>query len=279
MKNLFLAMADHSSQDVTPNGLQGLAASTQASLPAISEEHMPMASPEFSEQRAVRKTIQPQAQVKKNEESPPAPKKEVMASAPKKETPAPPKEASAPKKETPAPKQVASAPKQVDPTPKKETPAPKQEAPTPKKGTPAPKQVAPTPQKETPAPKQETPTPKKETPAPKQEAPAPKPEKSTTDSVKSSPASPSIIFKVQIAAASQQLPTTDKVFQGVENIGFYQENGMVKYTVGESGDFEEIFQLRKQLQSKFPQAFIIAFRDGKKVDLAKAIKEYKNSKK
>ena len=86
------------------------------------------------------------------------------------------------------------------------------------------------------------------------------------------------VFKVQIAAASQLIPTTSSVFQGVENIESYQENGMVKYTVGASPDFEEISNLRKELLTKFPQAFIIAFKDGEKTDLAKAIREYKTIK-
>ena len=86
------------------------------------------------------------------------------------------------------------------------------------------------------------------------------------------------VFKVQIAATSQDIPTTSNVFQGVENIESYQENGMFKYTVGASPDFDEISNLRKELLAKFPQAFIIAFKDGEKTDLAKAIREFKTIK-
>ena len=86
------------------------------------------------------------------------------------------------------------------------------------------------------------------------------------------------VFKVQIAATSQEIPTTSSVFQGVENIESYQENGMFKYTVGATPDFDEISNLRKDLLAKFPQAFIIAFKDGEKTELAKAIREYKNIK-
>ena len=86
------------------------------------------------------------------------------------------------------------------------------------------------------------------------------------------------VFKVQIAATSQDIPTTSNVFQGVENIESYQENGMFKYTVGASPDFDEISNLRKELLAKFPQAFIIAFKDGEKIDLARAIREFKTIK-
>jgi N-acetylmuramoyl-L-alanine amidase len=84
------------------------------------------------------------------------------------------------------------------------------------------------------------------------------------------------IFKVQIAAMSQEIPTNSDVFHGVEGIEMYTENGMVKYTVGATPDFNEISQLRKTLSAKFPQAFIIAFRDGLKINMAQAMKEYRN---
>lgn len=86
------------------------------------------------------------------------------------------------------------------------------------------------------------------------------------------------IFKVQIAASSQQLPTDHEVFKGVQNVDVYVENDLFKYTVGATPDFEEISQLRKTVSEQFPQAFIIAFRDGEKIALAQAIREYKNAK-
>ena len=54
---------------------------------------------------------------------------------------------------------------------------------------------------------------------------------------------------------------------------------MYKYTVGASADYNEIYQLRKSLLTSFPQAFIIAFKDGKKVDVRNAVQEYKANKK
>ncbi len=86
------------------------------------------------------------------------------------------------------------------------------------------------------------------------------------------------IFKVQIAASSQQLPTDHAVFKGIPNVDVYVENDLFKYTVGATPDFEEISQLRKTVSEQFPQAFIIAFRDGEKIALAQAIREYKNAK-
>ena len=67
--------------------------------------------------------------------------------------------------------------------------------------------------------------------------------------------------------------------KGVKGVDSYQEGGMWKYTVGASSNYNKIYQLRKQVLGKFPQAFIIAFQDGVKVDAAKAYQEYKAKRK
>ena len=86
------------------------------------------------------------------------------------------------------------------------------------------------------------------------------------------------IFKVQIGASSQQLPPDSPEFKGLANVESYQENGMVKYTVGASPDFNEINRLRKSIFDKFPEAFVIAFKDGVKMDVAQAIREFRTNK-
>lgn len=83
------------------------------------------------------------------------------------------------------------------------------------------------------------------------------------------------VFKVQILASSTNLSTTDKQLKGTENIDMYQENGLYKYTVGSSTDYNEIFRLRKSILDKYPEAFIIAFKDGKKMNVAEAVREFK----
>ena len=53
---------------------------------------------------------------------------------------------------------------------------------------------------------------------------------------------------------------------------------MFKYTVGSSEDYNEINRLRKDLLAKFPEAFIIAFKGGQRVDVNAAIREFKSKK-
>ena len=78
------------------------------------------------------------------------------------------------------------------------------------------------------------------------------------------------IFKVQILVSSRVLRKGDAHFKGEENFDSYQESGMVKYTIGASANYNEIYQLRKSLLDKFPEAFIIAFKN--------AIREFKQNK-
>ncbi len=86
------------------------------------------------------------------------------------------------------------------------------------------------------------------------------------------------IFKVQILVSSRVLRKGDAHFKGEENYDSYQESDMVKYTIGASANYNEIYQLRKSLLDKFPEAFIIAFKNGKKYDVNQAIREFKQNK-
>ena len=84
-----------------------------------------------------------------------------------------------------------------------------------------------------------------------------------------------IIFKVQILSSGTKLKKSDKRLKGQKNADCYREGGLWKYTIGSSTNYNEIYQLCRQLRKKFPEAFIIAFRDGKRMDTRAAIDEYK----
>ena len=86
------------------------------------------------------------------------------------------------------------------------------------------------------------------------------------------------IFKVQILVSSQKLKAGDSRLKGQTGVDSYVENGMTKYTVGASENYNDIYHLRKSLLDKFPEAFIIAFKGGKRMDVQQAIKEFKNKR-
>lgn len=54
----------------------------------------------------------------------------------------------------------------------------------------------------------------------------------------------------------------------------YVEDKLVKYTYGSSTDLNKINRIRQHLLDKFPQAFVIAFKDGVKMDVKEAIREF-----
>lgn len=90
------------------------------------------------------------------------------------------------------------------------------------------------------------------------------------------PAGP--VFKVQIFASSVKLKATDARFKKHKDAVFYQENGMYKYTIGASEDYNAINRLRKELLADFPEAFVIAFKDGSRMNVVEAIREFKSKK-
>ena len=86
-------------------------------------------------------------------------------------------------------------------------------------------------------------------------------------------------FKIQILASSRALRPGSSQFKGLENIDYYKEGELTKYTYGASTDYNEINRLRKTILDKFPQAFIIAFKNGEKTNINQAIQEYKRTRK
>ena len=86
------------------------------------------------------------------------------------------------------------------------------------------------------------------------------------------------VFKVQILSSSSKLKSGDARFKGLSDVDFYQDGGLYKYTVGASSNYNEIYRLRKEVAAKIPEAFIIAFKGGRRVDVNAAIREFKSKK-
>ncbi|MBR5656555.1 MAG: N-acetylmuramoyl-L-alanine amidase [Prevotella sp.] len=83
------------------------------------------------------------------------------------------------------------------------------------------------------------------------------------------------VFKVQIMAGSAKLGPNDRQFKGVSGVERIEDGDHYIYTVGSSTNYNEIYRLRKQLLDKFPASHIVAFKDGSKMDINEAIKEFK----
>lgn len=86
------------------------------------------------------------------------------------------------------------------------------------------------------------------------------------------------VFKLQIFVGSRNLRKGDAHFKGETDYDSFQEGNLVKYTLGASTNYNEIYRLRKEKLDKFPEAFIIAFKNGQKYDVNQAIREFKQTR-
>lgn len=85
------------------------------------------------------------------------------------------------------------------------------------------------------------------------------------------------VFKVQVFAVARKIQANDPLLKGRKDAATFQTPGssLIKYTIGSSTDYAQIVKLRDSLRPDFPQAYIIAFKNGKQIDLSAAISEYK----
>ena len=86
------------------------------------------------------------------------------------------------------------------------------------------------------------------------------------------------VFKIQFLTTTAKIRNGDKRLKGIEDYDYYVDGKTYKYTVGCSENYNEIYRLRKTILDKFPQAFIIAFKNGERTDVVEAIREYKRNK-
>ncbi len=109
------------------------------------------------------------------------------------------------------------------------------------------------------------------------ETPEPIEQQLTVPAVQTASEAP--VFKIQFLASSSLLHKGNARFKGLRHVESYEEGGLYKYTTGSSENYNEILQLRKHIIDKFPEAFIIAFKGGQKVNVVEAIQEFKRNKK
>lgn len=83
------------------------------------------------------------------------------------------------------------------------------------------------------------------------------------------------VFKVQIMANATKEAKNSPRFKGYDGIDMYEEGGMYKYTIGASTNYNAINRLRASLATEFPGCFVVAFRNGSKMNITEAIRIFK----
>ncbi|MCZ8229377.1 N-acetylmuramoyl-L-alanine amidase [Flavobacterium sp.] len=81
------------------------------------------------------------------------------------------------------------------------------------------------------------------------------------------------IFKVQLSASYIQLELQPKNFKGLNFISMERDNNLYKYFYGETTDFNVAKENLKAAKAKgYDSAFLIAYKNGKKISIQEAIK-------
>ncbi len=74
-----------------------------------------------------------------------------------------------------------------------------------------------------------------------------------------------IEYRVQILTSGKPLPEGSREFKGIKGVEMYKDNGMYKYTVGHFGAEREAINEMRRLKSRFPDAFVIKMKEGKRI--------------
>jgi N-acetylmuramoyl-L-alanine amidase len=83
-----------------------------------------------------------------------------------------------------------------------------------------------------------------------------------------------IIFKIQIAAANKKIDTKPRNFKGLNGVSFVNESGnFYKYMYGNTSSYDTAKKNLEEAKRKgYKSSYILAFKDGKKIDVKDAIK-------
>lgn len=81
------------------------------------------------------------------------------------------------------------------------------------------------------------------------------------------------VFKVQLSASSKRMDLIPRNFNGLKNISVTYENRLYKYMYGETADYNEAKEQLKEAKEKgYNSAFLIAFKNGEKINIQEAFK-------
>ncbi|MEM5566138.1 N-acetylmuramoyl-L-alanine amidase [Psychroserpens sp. AS72] len=82
-----------------------------------------------------------------------------------------------------------------------------------------------------------------------------------------------VVFKVQIAAGSREIAPKSYNFKGLSEISREKVGNIYKYYYGYTSDYNAVKQMQEQAVSKgYKDCFIVAYKDGIKIDVSEAIK-------
>ena len=94
-----------------------------------------------------------------------------------------------------------------------------------------------------------------------------------TAKIANTPVSPDAVrFMVQFMAVPDKIALTDKRFKDIPKVNRYYEGGLWKYTAGSESNLQSAKDILASLKSKYPDAFVIAFKGDQKIPVSEAVK-------
>ncbi len=109
------------------------------------------------------------------------------------------------------------------------------------------------------------------TPSPDPDAPpAETPKPAVEQPVAETPAS-GVVYKVQLAVISNKLEATPSNFKGLSPISVASTGTLFRYMYGSAATYEQAKSQLAEAKAKYPEAFIIAFKDGRKISVQEAL--------
>tara|TARA_Y100000782_G_scaffold104031_1_gene122701 strand:+ start:2480 stop:3712 length:1233 start_codon:yes stop_codon:yes gene_type:complete len=92
------------------------------------------------------------------------------------------------------------------------------------------------------------------------------------------PTNENLIFKVQLMASGTKRALKPENFKGLKDVEEMEDDGLYKYTVGNTTNFEKAIKLQREVrETAYKDAYIIALYNGKKISLPEALKILKNN--
>ena len=79
-------------------------------------------------------------------------------------------------------------------------------------------------------------------------------------------------FMVQFMALPEKISLTDKRFKNIPKVNRYYEGNLWKYTAGNETNLQSAKEILKEVQIKYPDAFLIAFKGDHKIPVSEAVK-------
>jgi N-acetylmuramoyl-L-alanine amidase len=74
-----------------------------------------------------------------------------------------------------------------------------------------------------------------------------------------------IEYRVQFLTSTDELPFNSPRLKGLQDIQYYTDNGVYKYTAGSTPVMEEAVKLKNSIKQKFADAFVVKFQNGKRI--------------